>query len=64
MGFIYKIINNINDKVYIGKTDFSIEKRWAEHKKDSQKDLKNRPLYRAMNKYGIENFSIEIVEEC
>ena len=35
-GFIYKITNNINDKIYIGKTLSSIEKRFSEHKHDSQ----------------------------
>jgi len=24
----------------------------------------NNPLYRAMRKYGIENFSFEVLEEC
>ena len=31
MGYIYKIVNNINGKVYIGKTDFTIEERWKNH---------------------------------
>jgi hypothetical protein len=31
-GFIYKITNDINDKVYIGKTLSSIENRFKEHK--------------------------------
>ena len=37
-GFIYKIINDINDKVYIGKTLSSIEERFKQHKKDSLKE--------------------------
>ena len=31
MGFIYKITNLINQKVYIGKTERNIETRWKEH---------------------------------
>lgn len=63
-GFIYKISNSINDKVYIGKTLSTIEKRFSEHQKDSFRDEKEiRPLYRAMRKYGIEKFSVELVEE-
>lgn len=46
------------------KTEFSIEKRFKEHCKDSKRGYKNRPLYKAMNKYGIEHFSIELIEEC
>jgi group I intron endonuclease len=65
MSKIYKITNNINQKIYIGKTDFSIEKRFNEHCKDSVKFSENkRPLYNAMKKYGVENFSIELIEEC
>ena len=64
MAYIYKIINDINDKIYIGKTEFSIEKRFQEHCKDSKKRNKEkRPLYNAMNKYGIEHFHVELVEE-
>lgn len=65
MAYIYKINNQINGKIYIGKTLSSIEERWKEHCKDYKKErCKKRPLYRAMNKYGIENFTIEQVEEC
>ena len=64
MAYIYKITNDINDKIYIGQTSFSLEKRWKEHLADSQKPEKeNRPLYRAMKKYGIAHFSISLVEE-
>lgn len=65
MGYIYKISNDINDKVYIGKTTFNIEKRWNEHCNDSTKvRCKNKPLYQAFNKYGIAHFKIEAIEEC
>ena len=64
MAFIYKINNKINNKVYIGKTERSIDKRFSEHKNDSKKrKCEVRPLYRAMNKYGIENFTIELLKE-
>ena len=65
MSKIYKIINDINDKVYVGKTKSTIEKRFREHCADStRRDEEGRPLYRAMNKYGIEHFSIHLIEEC
>lgn len=65
MAYIYKITNNINQKIYIGKTLNSIEDRWKEHLKDYKKErCEKRPLYDAMNKYGLENFSIEQIEEC
>ncbi len=64
MAKIYKITNVINGKMYIGKTERSIEERFRQHRKNTKKeDCKNRPLYRAMNKYGIENFKTELIEE-
>ena len=64
-GFIYKITNKINGKSYIGKTTFSIQKRFQEHLNDSLKERnEKRPLYDAIRKYGKENFFISLVEEC
>lgn len=62
MGYIYKISNDINDKVYIGQTKQLLHQRWSMHKQHS----KTLPfiLYKAMRKYGIEHFSIEEIEEC
>lgn len=43
----------------------TINERFSEHIKASKrKNCKNRPLYRAFNKYGVNNFSIEVIEEC
>lgn len=65
IAYIYKITNNINGKIYIGKTEYANpEKRWEEHLRSCRrKDCKKRPLYLAMNKYGIEHFHFEIIEE-
>ena len=63
--FIYKIENDINGKIYVGKTLETIEERFKIHIADSKKEqCQHRPLYRAMNKYGIEHFHISILEEC
>lgn len=63
-GYIYKITNLINQKAYIGKTTNTIKERWGEHISESKSErAKNRPIYRAINKYGVENFSIELIEE-
>lgn len=64
MGYIYCITNLINSKRYIGKTTTTIEERWKEHCLDSRKErCEKRPLYSAFNKYGIENFIIEKLEQ-
>lgn len=64
MGYIYKITNKINEKVYIGQTIKTCEKRWAQHKNNSNKEYFSQiVLYKAFNKYGIENFEFEKIEE-
>lgn len=64
MAYIYQITNDINGKIYIGKTMRSIQERFREHCRDyTKRDMENRPLYRAMQKYGIEHFHIELLEE-
>lgn len=64
MAYIYQITNDINDKIYVGKTEFPIEKRWQEHCSDAFRDRnEKRPLYSAMRKYGIDHFHIELLEE-
>ena len=62
VGRIYCITNKINNKKYIGKTLSSIEERFKQHISD-RIHYNHRPLYIAMNKYGVENFSIDLVEE-
>ena len=55
MSYIYKITNDVNGKIYVGKTNYTIEKRFEEHIKDYQrKRCEKRPLYEAMNKYGVD----------
>ena len=64
MAYIYQITNDVNGKIYIGKTEFSIEKRFKEHCKDAFRQRnEKRPLYAAMRKYGVEHFHIEVLEE-
>lgn len=64
MGYIYKITNNITNKCYIGKTERTIQERWKEHKKNISLYKDRLPLYRALNKYGVDNFTIEEIEQC
>ena len=60
---IYKIENQVNQKVYIGQST-NIATRWRRHRSEANNLNNSYPLYRAMRKYGLENFSFEIIEEC
>ena len=56
---IYKIENLINHKIYIGQS-IHIEKRWQQHCQPSG----NSVIAKAIQKYGKENFTFQILEEC
>ena len=60
-GYIYIIKNKINEKVYIGQTLLSVEERFKQHTKPSN-SKKHYKIYKAMNKYSVENFYYEILE--
>jgi len=60
MGCVYKIINSVNDKIYVGQTTMKLVRRLYFH----QKNLTGKSIItKAINKHGIENFSIVIIEE-
>lgn len=61
---IYKIINKVDGRYYIGSS-YNIEKRWITHKShlNNQRHV-NTFLQRAWNKYGSDNFCVEIIENC
>ena len=65
---IYKIINTVNNHFYIGSTDRKFSERFKEHcryyeqyKTENRRNL-HPALWAAYDKYGIENFKVEIVE--
>lgn len=65
MGFIYKITNLVNNKIYIGQTTSTIEKRFQEHILEAKADRATSILLnRAICKYGEENFKVEKIEFC
>ena len=61
--FVYKITNLVNGKIYIGITEKTVEERFKEHLRFARRGDKDYPLYRAIRKYGEENFSVEIVDD-
>ena len=63
-GKIYKITNKENGLIYIGCTINSLKKRFSEHLYRCFKTDYKSKLYNSMKKYGQENFTIELIEEC
>lgn len=67
MGYIYKITNTVNGKIYIGQTRKAVKTRWTNHvtasNNPNHKDY-NILFHNAIRKYGREAFQVEIIEEC
>lgn len=65
VGYIYIIKCLINNKVYIGQTRQPIHERWNQHtRRAGSRNEKRMPIKQAIRKYGVENFTIELLEEC
>lgn len=66
IGYIYKVTNKINGKIYIGQTIQTVKERWYRHcgKSGISKAELNTHFKRAILKYGKENFLIETIEVC
>ena len=60
---IYKITNTVTGDFYIGSSN-DVKRRWAEHKKPSTcKNNPNNQLYQDMQKYGLDKFDFQVIEE-
>lgn len=64
MGFIYKITNKINGKVYIGQTITPIKNRMYKHYSQARNGKNITGIDAAIKKYGKENFEVEQILEC
>lgn len=62
-GYIYKITNLINGKIYVGRTGSSVLSRFGAHKRRARFGDSTH-LYRAIRKYGEENFTVEEICVC
>jgi len=59
---IYRILNLVNDKWYVGSAS-DIGQRWENHKRDLRGGNANVYLQNAFNKYGAKHFVLEILME-
>lgn len=62
---VYQIINEVNGKSYVGSS-VDVDNRWSGHRRDAkdEKFAHRSALYPAIRKYGIENFTFIVLEEC
>lgn len=59
---VYKITNTVTNDFYIGSSK-NVKKRWIAHKCPSTwKNYSNNPMYLDMQKYGVDKFDFQILE--
>ena len=63
-GKIYKIINSETNGLYVGCTINTLKQRFEEHCYRCLKTNINTKLCNSIRKYGVEKFTIELIEEC
>lgn len=62
-GYIYCITNCINGKQYVGQTNTTVKRRYGEHIRCAKSGQNTTSLlYKAMQKYGVDNFLVETLE--
>ena len=61
-GKVYKLVNNIDNFIYIGSTTCSLSKRMSIHRSHAQRNH-NTNICKHMRKIGIEHFKIVLIEE-
>ena len=60
---VYKITNTITGDFYIGSSK-NVKSRWKDHKCQSTwKKCPNNPMYLDMQKYGVDKFEFQVIEE-
>ena len=60
---VYKITNTVTGDFYIGSSK-DVKQRWAHHKiPSSWNKHPNNPMYQDMQKYGIDKFEFQVIEE-
>lgn len=62
-GYIYKITNKVNCKIYIGQTTSTVARRWASHK-CLGRGRATAVLSKAIWKHGAENFQVDTIMVC
>jgi len=62
VGYLYKIVNTVNGKVYVGQA-VDYERRWQEHRTALNNGTHyNAHLQRAWHTYGADSFTFELLD--
>ena len=56
---VYKVLNSVDDEVYVGSTTQTLAQRMGKHGRNATH--RNTKFYQHMNNIGINNFYIEMI---
>ena len=59
---VYLVRNLVNGHMYVGKTKYSLGRRWKQHQNNAARGQCSY-LCNAIRKWGMSNFSVEMLEE-
>ena len=59
-GKIYKLVNNVDDEIYVGSTCNTLRQRLGGHKKDAKQ--RSYLVYQHLNDIGMDNVEIILIE--
>lgn len=60
--YIYVIRNRVDGKCYVGQSRTPAT-RWRAHQGHARRGGRSSPLYSAMRKHGVQNFTFEVLGE-
>lgn len=62
---VYLVTCLVNGKMYVGQTRRTVSRRWTQHKATTKAGRKScRALSAAIDKHGVANFTVSILEVC
>lgn len=62
-GTVYLITNTVNGKQYVGITASTFELRKAQYRSATKESTEDRPIIRAMRKYGFDKFRFDVIDQ-
>lgn len=63
-GWVYKVVNKVNGKIYIGATTQTIHSRWVQHVYSSLNGYKKGLFNKAIMEFGENNFKVNKIKTC
>lgn len=62
-GKIYKLVNDVDDEIYVGSTCLPLHKRLYKHKNDAKNSKRPLPAYNHLNSIGWDTIKIVLIQQ-